>query len=925
MRRIVLMIDDRPQDAARCQSALAASEAVDYTLAKARSGDEGLALIESLRPDCILLAHSLPGHDGMAVLRRIRARHLALPVIMLTGAEVDFPQLQDMQADGLHCLQKASITTATLHAAIDRAMAEIEDRDTAGDGATDAAAAAASTSSHTVLVIDDNPDDREAFRRALKTANDSYGYLEAGDGLSGIAVIELHRPDCVLLDYSLPGLNGLGALQRIHEVAPFLPVIMLTGQGSEAIAVQAMKEGAQNYLVKTTVTPNLLYRAILTAIEHASLERKIGEQHRQIYTQNLVLAETDRLKTAILDSAGAMIIATDRDGKILTFNPAAETALGYSADDIIGQHTPVLWCDEAEIATHAAELAISHGAKMKCGFEVLTYVAQLTGREMREWTFIRKDGSRFPVSLSVTPMRDGEGKVAGFLGMAEDITQHRQQELALKASEETFRAAVENAPNGMALIDPGGKLIKVNPALCTLLGFGADELTGMPLGSILHPDDVDIDGEGVKQLDRGRVNAYRVEKRLLPKSGRIVHVLLSMSLIRHPDGTAKYYVAQALDITERMEMDRIKNEFISIVSHELRTPLTSIRGSLGLLTGKIFKGVPETAQRLIDIAYKNCERLILLINDILDIDKIASGKMRFDMQPENAVALMEEAAEATRGYADDLRVHIRLEPTVPDLMVNADRDRFIQVLNNLLSNAVKFSPENGTIDLRADKAKGRIRISVCDHGLGIPPEFQDRLFNKFSQADASSTREKGGTGLGLHISRQIIEHMGGQIGFDTLVGQGTTMWVELPALTAEAAVRLEEIMPAELGRKILVCEDDDRVAWLIQKMLTKEGFAADVVHSIPEARHQLKSGGYSAMTLDLSLPSGNGIDFARELSSDAEMSLLPIVVVSGTERASWLELEAKSGIVDWIVKPINRQRLIDSVEKAASAYERAAQ
>ncbi len=667
----------------------------------------------------------------------------------------------------------------------------------AGDTAKDSAAPL----SHTVLVIDDNPDDREAFRRALQKADENYVYLEAGDGLSGIAMIERHRPDCVLLDYSLPGLNGLGALQRIHEVDPFLPVIMLTGQGSEAIAVQAMKEGAQNYLVKTALKPNLLHRAILSAIEHASMERKIGEQRRQIYAQKLALAETDRLKTAILASAGAMIIATDREGKVLTFNPAAEIALGYSADDIIGHHTPALWCDEAEIATRAAELAISHGAKLRCGFEVLTYVPQLTGREMREWTFIRKDGSRFPVSLSMTPIRDSDGQVAGFLGMAEDITQRRQQELALKTSEETFRSAVENAPNGMALIDPDGKLLKVNPALCTLLGFNADELTSMPLELIPHPDDVDIDRESIKKLYRGHINAYRVEKRLLHKSGRIVHVLLSMSLIRHPDGAAKYYVAQAMDITERMEMDRIKSEFISVVSHELRTPLTSIRGSLGLLTGKIFKGVPETAQKLIDIAYKNCERLILLINDILDIDKIASGKMRFDMRPENAVALMEEAAEATRGYADDLGVHIVLEPSVPDLMLNVDRDRFIQVLNNLLSNAVKFSPENGTIDLRAETREGCIRISVCDHGPGIPPEFQDRLFNKFFQADASSTREKGGTGLGLHISRQIIEHMDGQIGFDTLVGHGTTMWVELPALTAEAAASLTEVMPAELGRK----------------------------------------------------------------------------------------------------------------------------
>ena len=200
MRRI-LMIDDRPADFGRCQSALAACEAVDYTLAKASSGDEGLALIESLRPDCILLAHSLPVHGGIAVLQRIRARYPALPVIMLTDADVEFPQLQEMKADGLHCLPKASMTTGTLHAAIDRAVPASGDRETDDDSAKDTAA----TSSHTVLVIDDNPDDREAFRRALKTADASYGYLEAGDALSGIAAIEQNRPDCILLDYSSLG------------------------------------------------------------------------------------------------------------------------------------------------------------------------------------------------------------------------------------------------------------------------------------------------------------------------------------------------------------------------------------------------------------------------------------------------------------------------------------------------------------------------------------------------------------------------------------------------------------------------------------------------------------------------------------------------------------------------------------------------
>jgi PAS domain S-box-containing protein len=915
MRRTVLMIDDKAADFARYQAALVDCEAVDYTLANSPSADEGLALIEDMRPDCVLLAYSLGKNGGISILQRIRAKHHTLPVIMLTSSEVELSELEVMKAEGAYSLPKISLTGDTLHAAIELAIGS-----PGADSAIDIALAAPS---HTVLIIDDNPDDREAFKRALKKADESCGYLEAGDALSGIAMVEQQRPDCVLLDYSLPGLNGLDALQRIHEMNAFLPVIMLTGQGSEAIAVQAIREGAHNYLVKATITPNLLHGAILSAIRHAALEREISEQRLEIHRQKLALAETARLKSAILASAGAMIVATDCDGNILTFNPAAEIALGYSAAEVIFYHTPILWCDKAEIATRAAELAISDGAKLKCGFEVLSYIPQALGQESREWTFIRKDGSRFPASTSITPLRQSEGQVTGFLCMAEDITQRRQHELALKTSEETFRAAVENAPNGMALIDLEGNFLTVNPALCALLGLKADELKQRPIRSLPHPEDADLDRDKLKQLYRGKIGSYRVEMRLVHKSGRIVHALISMSLTRYADGAAKYYVAQVLDITDRKEMDHIKNEFISIVSHELRTPLTSIRGSLGLLTGKIAAGLPPTVQMLVDIANKNCERLILLINDILDIDKMASGTMRFDKRRESLGALLTEAVEGIRDYAGS--IDVRLNLALPaEVLVSVDRDRLLQVLNNLLSNAVKFSPRGGTVELAVETRGGNIRISVRDHGPGIPEEFQDRLFNKFFQVDSSSTREKSGTGLGLHISKQIVEHMGGEIGYSSEPGQGTTVWIEFPALTAEAAAGPDKPALPELGRRVLICEDDDRVAWLIQKMLTKEGFAADVAHSIPEARRQLKSGGYAAMTLDLTLPSGNGIEFARELHDDPETSRLPIVVVTGTERAGWLELEEASGIVAWIVKPIDSQLLVASVKKASTAHKAAA-
>jgi PAS domain S-box-containing protein len=234
------------------------------------------------------------------------------------------------------------------------------------------------------------------------------------------------------------------------------------------------------------------------------------------------------------------------------------------------------------------------------------------------------------------------------------------------------------------------------------------------------------------------------------------------------------------NITERKEVDRLKSEFISTVSHELRTPLTSIRGSLGLIAGSMADELPKNVNNLIDIAYKNCERLILLINDILDIDKIASGHMTFDMKLENLTVLVQQAVDANRAYGEKYKVTFMFISEDPDIMVNVDAIRLLQVLSNLLSNAAKFSPEGGRVMVRVLSKQELAQVTVQDFGPGISEKFQSQIFSKFSQADSSSSRKKDGTGLGLYISKQLMEHMNGEIGFNTEIGKGTTFWITLP-------------------------------------------------------------------------------------------------------------------------------------------------
>jgi PAS domain S-box-containing protein len=775
------------------------------------------------------------------------------------------------------------------------------------------------TSAYSVLIIDDNPDDREAFIRALKKVDERCECIEAGEGQGGLALIAEKRPDCVLLDYSLPAMNGIEVLRRIHAIDAFMPVIMLTGLGNETVAVQSMKGGAQNYIVKTALTPRLLHSAIVSAVEHAGLERKISAQRNQISEQKLELARSHRLNEAVLNCSSYMIIATDSEGTVLVFNPEAEKRLGYSASEVIGKQTPLLWLDSTELGERAQAMSRQIGAIMEPDFAMLTHHAFLEGASREDWTCVRRNGERFTANFAITPLCDSQGEVTGFLILADDVTAEKERQDALQAREELFRSAMQHAPNGIALVDLSGRFLLVNDALCQLLGYTAEQLRGKHQDTVTDPEDIELDLENVRQLLAGRIASYKVEKRLIREDGGVVQVLLAMSLMRNEDGTPVYFVAQYQDIADRKEIERLKTDLVTMVSHELRTPVTSIRGAVGLLSSLASKDLPPRGRQLIDIAVKNCERLTTLINDVLDIDKMTHGQMRFDMKEEDTAALLQEAIEAHRGYTEKLDVSVVMEPVPTSLMVNVDAARLIQVMFNLLSNAAKHSPEKGQVRVGASRMGDKIRIWVKDQGPGVEDEFVKRLFEKYTQGENVDVRGIASSGLGLHISKQIIEHMGGQIGLDTKVGVGSTFWIELPEHRAA-----EADVPAEQRRtqmkRILICEDDDSVAALIQLILNREGYIVDVVHTIPEARRMLMRGIYDAMTLDLTLPLGNGLELARELHSQAETRSLPIVIVSGQQRDDYPEIAKDEAIVDWIVKPFDKDRLVRSVERAATEH-----
>jgi CheY-like chemotaxis protein len=377
------------------------------------------------------------------------------------------------------------------------------------------------------------------------------------------------------------------------------------------------------------------------------------------------------------------------------------------------------------------------------------------------------------------------------------------------------------------------------------------------------------------------------------------------------------YYGLFTDITELKRIDRMKTEFVSTVSHELRTPLTSIRGSLGLIAGGMAGVLPEAAKGLVEIAKNNCERLIRLINNILDTEKIESGKMKFELKVVELQSLVAQAITANEGFAAQHQVSIALITAGEAVRVNADSDGLTQVLTNLLSNAVKFSPSGGSVDVSVARNEDRVRVEIRDHGPGIPEEFRARIFQKFSQADSSDSRQKGGTGLGLNISRAIVERLGGTIGFDTDAGVGTVFFFELPEWRERPTAVAGSVSLGPKRARVLVCEDDIDIARLIGMMLDGAGFDSDFAYTAAQARELAMARPYAAMTVDLKLPDQNGIALVRALRKEESTRHLPIVVVSANSEEGRSQVGREQLMVSaWLDKPIDASRLVIALREA---------
>ena len=367
---------------------------------------------------------------------------------------------------------------------------------------------------------------------------------------------------------------------------------------------------------------------------------------------------------------------------------------------------------------------------------------------------------------------------------------------------------------------------------------------------------------------------------------------------------------------ERKRLERLKDEFVSTVSHELRTPLTSITGSLGLLMGNAAGNLPPPMARLLAIAHSNSQRLVRLVNDILDIEKMEAGRVVFSFDRVEVRPLVAQAIEANRGYAEGYGVRVRFDDAHGAAAdVRADPDRLLQVVTNLLSNAIKFSPANNEVMVAVEKSADTVRLTVRDHGPGIPVDFKPLIFEKFAQADAGAARQKGGTGLGLSIVKQIVDRLSGEVGFADAPGGGTIFHVELPCWDHVASLAIDR--QAKPGApRLLLCEDDLDTALTLREQLRQAGFATDFAYSAADALVRAVTTLYHAILVDIHLPDGDGVSLIVRLRALPQYHDTPIIVVSGDAGSGRDDPRAtKLSVLDWLNKPVDFDRLVRLLAK----------
>jgi PAS domain S-box-containing protein len=650
------------------------------------------------------------------------------------------------------------------------------------------------------------------------------------------------------------------------------------------------------------------------------------------------------LQSAIFNSANFSSIATDAKGVIQIFNVGAERMLGYAAADVMNKITPADISDPQELIARAKALSVELGTPITPGFEALVFKASRGIEDIYELTYIRKDGSRFPAVVSVTALRDVQGAIIGYLLIGTDNTARKlveaeQKKLDQRLRDQQFytRSLIESNIDALMATDPSGIITDVNKQMEALTGCTRDELIGAPFKDYFT--DPERAEAGIKLvLSEKKVTDY--ELTACARDGKQTVVSYNATTFYDRNRTLQGVFAAARDVTERKRVEaelraakavaesasRTKSDFLASMSHEIRTPMNAIIGIADLLAKTPLS--PEQ-NKYVQIFRRAGDNLLHIINDILDLSKVEASQLEMERTGFSLNDLLEKVTEmvAVRANEKGLALVCEIAPKVPTALVG-DPTLLSQVLLNLLGNAIKFT-ESGEVALRvtpdADSTvPGVLRFTVSDTGIGISGEKLGAVFERFTQADSSTTRRYGGSGLGLTISKRLVELMGGRIWVESEVGKGSIFSFAVP-LEIWVCARRPTAAPVGAGPEaplpalsILLAEDSPDNCTITMAYLEDTPYRVEIAETGAIACKKFMAGHYDLVLMDRQMPIMDGLTATRTIRAWEQANdrpPTPIIALTASALKRDREMCLAAGCTAFLTKPIKQEVLLQAIKE----------